>query len=280
MKKSILFLFVLAAFVGFQSCESDLVSGPKDNPDNLTVPALPPAQMFAIPVAELQDMEAELDESHTRGDTYKNWLHAGLSVFGWNTIVVINLAVPTLAIRQAFNEDAKYIGNNTFEWAYTYQEPANLGGQTYQMSLTAEYINTTEIEWKLTASQNGGFTDFVWLSAIISNDQTKAEFTLNREPNNPESYIAISYQTDFNTDDASLRFTNIISGDPENGYYIEYRVSPSSTFNRAFELQAGAGNILNAEWDDPTNVGRVKHPLHFGDDVWHCWGEKLVDIDC
>jgi hypothetical protein len=280
MKKSILFLFVLSAFMMLQSCEDGLAPGRDDNPDNLTVPALPPAEMFAMPVSELQNMEAELDESHTRGDTYENWLHAGLSVFGWNAIIVINLAVPVSAIGQAFNVDAQYIGNNTFEWAYTYQAPANLGGDKYNISLTAEYINTTEIEWNLVASQQGGFQDFVWLSAVIANDHTYANYTLRRNPENPEDYLGVHFERVFSFDRASLRFTNVLAGDPGQGHYIEYRVDESAVFNRAFELQAGPDNILQAEWDEPTHIGRVKHLQYFGDNDWRCWDEKLVDVDC
>ena len=279
MKKSILFLFVLTAFVLLQSCEEGLTPG-NDNPDNLVAPALPAVEMLVMPTTEVEEMESNATEGHSRDETYNNWLHAGLSLLGWNTVVLINMAIPVGAIGQAFNQDARYIGDNTFEWAYTYTAPSNIGGGTYDVSLTAEYINTTEIEWKLTATQAGVFTDFVWLSAIIANDHSSAEFILNRRPASPQPYIGLSYKKEVPTNLESLRFTNIIPGGADQGDYIEYRVAPGAVFNRAFDVKLSDSDILYIEWDEPTNVGRVKHKEYFGDDAWYCWDEKLLDVDC
>ena len=280
MKKSILFLSVFALFFVFQSCEDPLTSGPNDNPDNLAAPQIPPLEMLTLPTTEVEGLESNAADHESRFDTYENWGHAVLSLIGWNTIVVINLAVPTAAVGQAFNQNAQYIGNNTFEWSYVYSAPQNLGGKSYNISLTAEYINTTEIEWKLVGSEVGGFTNFLWYSAVIANDHSYANFTLNRNPQNPEPYIGISYIRDFASEDVSLRFTNLSSNGQGNGDFIEYRVSPKSTYNRAFDVKTGVDNILNVEWDAPSNEGRVKHPDFFGDRAWHCWDTGVADIDC
>ena len=275
MKKSILFLLLLGTMVIFQSCEKEDVL---ETPEGLAVPELPPMELYTLPTNQIAHTDS-LVEDHTRCPR-ENWIHAGLSVLVWNSIVVVNLAVPTGAIALAFNEDAEYIGNNTFEWAYQYTTSPGLGGNTYNISLTAQYISNTEIEWILTASELGGFSDFQWIKAIIPTDFSKAEFVFFRNPNNPETYLQIDAARDVMRQIYTTRLTNIIPGHPDNGHFIEYGVMNNNSFNRSFNLFSGPDNILDIEWNEPTRDGRVRHAYYFGNDEWYCWDLNQCNTNC
>ena len=38
--------------------------------------------------------------------------------------------------------------------------------------------------------------------------------------------------------------------------------------------------IIDIKWNYEQHFGRVKDPIHFEDENWHCWDEKLDDINC
>lgn len=275
MKKSILFLLLLSAVIVLQSCDKD---DALDAPESLTVPELPPMELYSLPTEKIAHNDSLMEE-HSRC-ARDNWIHAGLSVLVWNSVVVVNLAIPTGAIALAFNEDAQYIGNNTFEWSYQYTTNPALGGNTYDISLTAQYVTSTEIEWILTASELGGFSNFQWIKAIIPTDFSEAEFVFYQNPTAPETYLQINSERDVMRQVYTTRLTNVIPGHADNGHYIQYGVMNNNAFNRSFNLFAGPDNVLDIEWNEPTRDGRVRHAYHFGNDAWYCWDENQCNSIC
>jgi len=279
MKKFLFALTVLMTALMFQSCEKDSTV---QLPDNLKAPELPPAFLYTMPTYEIaHDSLANEDKVLTRGpNSYANWLHAGVSLLTWNTIVVLNLALPVNAIGQAFNQHAQYIGNQTFAWTYQYTADPQLGGATYNIVLTGQYLSADEVAWSLTASQIGGFQNFEWVTAITATNHTAAEFTIYRNPGNAEAYLQINSTYDIFDESVAVRLTNVIPNDPNNGNYIAYGASYMGDFNRSFQLYAGASNMMDIEWNAPQRYGRVRHEAHFGDAEWHCWDTNLLDVDC
>ncbi len=277
MKKSILFLFVSFTLVALQSCQQEEVI---EIPENLVVPQIPPMELYTMPTDKIAHADS-LITNDSRNGTKTNWIHAGVSLLVWNSVVVINLAGPVSAVGLAFNQNAQYIGNNTFEWTYQYNAPPHLGGGFFDVSLTGEYINNFEdVQWTLTASQPGSFTNFVWFSGVVSTDLTSAQFQINQNPNNPSSYLLVDTEREINGNEIAVRFTNDIAGDPGFGHFIEYTASNIQLYNRAFQLNAGPTNILDIEWNDPQGDGRVRHERRFGDTDWHCWNTQQFDVDC
>ncbi len=278
MKKSIFFLALFAILISFQSCveEPALV----DNPENLVAPELPPATMYTVPTAALRNTDSDTSATATslNGVTYHNWIHAGLNVLYWNTVVFVNMVIPTAAFGEAFNHDPVYIGNSTFEWSYTYNAQ---NGDSYEVILTGQYVNNTqEVDWVMTVSKAGGFQDFVWYTGTVSTDLTTGEFILNRHPANPQTFVSITHTKELSLGNAATRFTNIIPGDNGNGNYLEYRIENNGAFNRALDVQGNGNNLLEIQLNEPGGDGRVRHPQHFGDNEWHCWDTNQIDIDC
>jgi hypothetical protein len=279
MKQLFFVLTVLMAAVVFQSCEKESAV---EIPGNLKAPELPRASFYTIPTYDIaHDSITETDKDLVRGPfTQANWLHAGVSLLVWNSVVVVNLALPLNAIGQAFNQHAQYIGNQTFAWTYQYTATPQLGGGKYNIVLTGQYLSVDEVEWKLTASQIGGFQNFEWVTAITATNHTEAEFTFYRNPGNPEAYLRINSTYDIFKEAVFVRLTNVILNDPNNGNFIEYGANYSTGFNRSFQLHTGANDVLDIEWNAPKRFGRVRHAAHFGDADWHCWDENLFDVGC
>ncbi|MEL7427230.1 MAG: hypothetical protein AAFN81_29855 [Bacteroidota bacterium] len=279
MKNFLLFFVLILSVTFIQSCEKD--EPIEEETQQLVAPDIPPTQMFAMPLESVTETETDTTLAETNGFTYWNWAHAALSLVGWNTVVYLNMAVPTAAFARAFNEQAVYIGDLTFRWAYQYTAPAELGGDIYDINLTGQYISDAqEVQWTMTASQIGGFSDFVWYTGITATDNTEGHFTLNRRPANPEPYLRMDYAAGLSPEDGSLRFTNVIPTHPENGDYLEYRTDSVDEFNRAFDVQRAAGDLLEIRWNEPAGDGQVRHPQRFNDTEWHCWDTEQRDVDC
>lgn len=277
MKISVRFFAFLIAVSVFQSCIKD----PVDQPQDLVAPQIPAAAMYTMPTEAVETRGPDTIEAMNSGNTYNNWSHAVVNLAFWHTVVVINMAVPTAAFANAFNAQPEFIGNATFEWAYQYVAPPNLGGNTYNVVLTGQYIhNFEDVAWVMTVSQVGGFSNFVWYTGEVAVDGLSGQFTLNRFPYNPQEFVGITYTKDAITLDEETRFTNIIPNDASNGQYIEYQVAPTRYFNRGFNVQGPPNNFIEIQWNEPSNDGQVRHEMHFGDNEWHCWDVNGLDADC
>jgi hypothetical protein len=132
-------------------------------------------------------------------------------------------------------------------------------------------------------AQEGGFPQMHWYSGITAIGGAYGTWTLNHNPYNPTPLMTIDYLRDNGNNIESIRYTNIIPGNHENGSYIEYRQTddPGADFNRMYDVYKSAiDNLLEINWNNPSNEGRVKDAEYFQDEEWHCWGTALQDIDC
>jgi len=275
--KKIHWLLLLGFLVAaLSSCEES------SDPLALTAPEIPPVDLFAMPADAVSSIQA--DTTANTQATYRNWAYAGINLLVWHTIAVVHTAIPVAAFDAALNENPVYIGNHTFEWSYQYLAPPALGGKTYDVVLTGQYLKAgQEVEWIMNLSEVGGFTNFEWYRGRVATDFSEGEFTVRRYPNNPEPYLHIEYEGRASNTSRSLRYTHVSPTSAEQGGYIEYRVLPNAPFNRAFEAlvdPAHPNNFLEVEWTEPSGEGRVKNPAHFQDSDWHCWDSQLRDSDC
>lgn len=279
MKNLFVIFACIFALALFSSCEKDtLIENPET--ENLVAPPLPPASFFTIPTEAFDDnlVNNTVDE---RSDTKQHWIHAGLNILVWNTVFFVNMALPTQAFGMAFDHEPQYIGNNTFEWAYQYQAPPSLGEGTYLISLQGQYIEDNQsVKWVMTASEVGGFPDFVWYTGVMATDLSSASFTLNRNPENPQPYVRFDIENDVANETFGLLFTNVIPNDPNNGTYIEYKIVNDEIYNREYNVLIAPDNLLEIQFNEEGGNGRVKHPAHFNNEEWHCWDEEQMDLDC
>ncbi|MEO0899734.1 MAG: hypothetical protein AAFY71_25205 [Bacteroidota bacterium] len=274
MKKLLFLLSALALIWTLSSCETT---------ETYNAPPIPPLEMATIPAEALEEMDP--DTASTQRATYYNWLHAGVNLVVWNAAIYLNTAIPVAAFHTAVNQPVTYLGNGKFEWSYVYQAPAGLGGKTYDIVLTAEYINTNaDVEWVMTSSERGGFQNFIWYTGISSVNENEASFTVNRNPGNPIPVYRIDYDRISGTSDFSIRFTDVNPNSNGIDGYLEYRVdSQNLDFNRAFDIKGGPNKPdldTEIQWDEPNGNGRVKDSKRFGNNDWQCWDTNQADVVC
>lgn len=275
MKRSIYLFFILGLLFTLQSCNKDDV---QDNPQNLAAPSIPPASLFTIPTQSF-GVAGDKNTISTRNDK-SNWVHAGLNVLVWNTVVFVNTAVPVAAFGHAFEYDPEYIGNLTWEWSYDYQSPPDHGSKKYEVSLTGQYISdNNEVEWTMVVEEKGTSNKFTWYEGIVSRDNKSGLFTINMNPNNPEPYMTLGFDVKVATEDITIRFTNVTEDAPGNGDYIEWRTDNGSEYDRAYDVFT-ENILLEIQANEVNENGRVKDPKHFDDSDWHCWNSNQVNIDC
>jgi hypothetical protein len=283
MKNLSVVLVLLLTLTIFQSCVKE-----KDtNPDNGVAPSLPPAESFIIPFTGYENADTtgfaptgggDGSGAEERTPTFQNWFHGATNVLIWHSVVQLHMIIPTAAFLEAFNHDAVPQGNGVWLWSYSFTGDANI---TYTAKLYGEILNTEEVKWDMYISRANGFQDVLWYTGITS--ATEGNWTINHQPNNPQALLKIKHLKDNGSGQASLRYTNIIPNDPNNGNYVEYRKDETGAadFNRAFDLyQQQQNHLIEIQWNQPQGNGRVKDAVRFGDSEWHCWDENKQDIDC
>ncbi len=280
MKKLFVLLSLGLAVAFIQSCQKEEIDTPQDN----VAPQLPPAESFIMPFTGFEDADTSGIISETEGEikmrnspaTFRNWFYAASNLVVWNVLVVVGSAVPVAAFGEAFNHSPEHIGGGVYEWSYDYP----VGNDIYTARLQGQFVGDGDVEWVMRISRGGGFSDVIWYSGIVANDRSSATWTLNHKPENPETFIRIDYQKDLSTDDFSIRYTNIIPNNADNGHYIEYRTEENAPFNRAYDVFRGNDDFLEIQWNEPSSEGRVKSPAFFEDNDWHCWDADKMDVDC
>lgn len=280
MKNLKVVMLMIVGLLIFQSCVEK-----EENNNVLDVaPTLPPTESFIMPFDGYQDADTSgyiaPDGSADTRSTFFNWFHGATNVVFWNTAVTLNIVIPVAAFRESFNHDPVAQGNGVWLWEYDFTGTDNL---MYSAKLYGEVLDAEEVEWKMYISRENGFQDIEWYTGITS--ATQAVWTLNHRSdlNTVEPFLSIEHQKMNANGEASIRYTNIIPNNPNNGSYIEHRAdnSSSSLFNRAYDiLSISTGNLIEVQWNRPEENGRVKDEVRFNDTEWHCWDESKMDIDC
>jgi hypothetical protein len=235
-------------------------------------PALPPQESMLMDFSDFKDGQRTLDSTDT-------WGYAALNVVVWDVILYLNLAVPTAAFAESFNHEPKWDRKDEhWVWSYGFNWVTH-----YEAELHGWYEGDF-INWEMHISQTGGFRDVIWFSGRSRIDRTSGTWTLNKDGNNPVTYIGIAWERPTSTSDAfSIRFTNILAGDAGNGDYILAGVETDAqaATDRFYNIyDASASNMIEIKWHHLNQNGRVKDPAHFGDTNWHCWDEFHVDAVC
>lgn len=275
MKRLMFLFFALTLTFFFQSCTQDAKDAA---PENLRTPILPNISLLTIPTQSF-GVASEKETSSTRNNK-SNWVHAGLNVLVWNSVVFVNTAVPIAAFGHAFEHEAQYIGDHTWEWKYTYQSLPAHGSKVYDVSLTGQYIsNNEEVAWTMTVTSTEFAQAFVWFEGVIAVGHRSGTFTVNMDPNNPKPYMEISLDRNTGNEDVTIRFSNVLVSEAGYGDYIEWRAQNDADFDRAYDVFTD-NNLLEIEANEVGKDGRVKDPKHFGDAEWHCWDSQQVNIEC
>lgn len=233
-------------------------------------PSLPPKSSM---MADFSDF----DGAQRTSDTTETWTHAAVNVLVWNAILYVNLAVPTAAFNESFKHSAKY-NRKSEHWIRSYD--FNWAGK-YSAALHG-WFEGSQINWEMHISKENDFQDVIWFSGTTQLDGNAGTWTLNKDGNNSVNYIGINWSRATASADVSIRFTNILASDPNNGDYIDAgQIQNDPDYDRFYNInRAASGNMIEIKWHHLNQNGRVKDPVHFGDALWHCWDEFHMDTTC
>ncbi len=239
-------------------------------------------EVMALPPKE--SLQIDLDVFPKANDGTKslelpgpNFNHSAGNVIIWNLGIAANIFVPIVAYAEAFNHEAVYLGDNSWEWSYS----VNIGLNTYVASLIGERINNQEFSMTMYLTKSGmnGYENFEWFSGVIRYDHTAASWTMNRNPASKVAFLDIVYHKDFEAETADIRYKCV---DPDNNLYnafIEYGIDPEYDYDAYYTISNTAGTTY-IEWNTETAAGRVSDLVQYGDDGWRCWDTLLQDVVC
>jgi hypothetical protein len=268
--KTLPILFVIGIIVLIVSCEDDKTTNPQDQ-----APIIPPQTSMIIGFDEFPDT-ASGGAPENPILSKRNWGWAAGNVAVWNSVLTSILAVPVAAFAEAFNHQPVKQSDGSWLWQYsvTVQEAiytAKLYGKTVPEG----------VEWKMLLTKEGEYTDFEWFTGFSNLPATEGTWTLNKDPNSPSAFLSIEWKRNTQDETADVKYTLLSPALPQDGSYIFYGKTNEVPFNRFYQIfKAESNNLIDIKWSYESYFGRVKDSIYFEDANWHCWDERLDDIDC
>jgi len=271
--KTIFILIPLISFI-FLSCSTEEPITPtEESPD------IPPQSTFIMDFSEFPDTTSPVLLGKTLSpDTLQrtNWRWAAINIGFWNTILTITLAVPVAAFAEAFNHEPVQQPDDSWLWSYD----VTVGGIVHTANLFGTSV-TNGVEWRMLLTKQGFYENFEWYTGFSNQLHTEGNWTMNKNPDDPVSFLYITWHRNIEQNTADIKYTNIVPQAPENGSYIFYGKTTGNQYDRFYDIYGQVENrLINIEWNYVNLFGRVMDPIYFGDTDWHCWDEQLFNIDC
>jgi hypothetical protein len=268
--KTLPILFLVGFIILLISCESDKTTNTQEQ-----TPTIPPQSTMIIDFSEFPDTSTG-DGLQNVDVSRNNWGWAALNVSVWNSVLTLTLAVPVAAFAEAFNHQPIQQPDGSWLWQYT----VNVQGGSYTAKLYGKTV-TEGVEWKMLLSRTGVYTDFEWFKGFSNLPATEGTWTLNKDPNLPSPFLYIEWHRNTQEETADVKYTKLSPTLPENEGYIFYGKTNEIPYNRFYQIFDAAENrTIDIKWNYEQLFGRVKDPIHFEDELWHCWDETLNDIVC
>lgn len=234
-------------------------------------PELPPQSSMA------PDFSAFKDGENGRLETTQNWPYAAINVGVYSVIIYASLAVPVTAFQFAVDQTPSF-DSNTGLWEWEYDVDLQSKGQ-YNVRLTAS-VDNQDVDWKGYISKAGQFDNFVWFEGQSNLAADAGSWDLYESPNTPSKWLSVQWTKDESDATVNSSFTIEKEGDFKNSS-ISYSIDGNTPFDSHVTIvDTKNSNTVEIDWNSTTSVGRVKSPLKFGDELFHCWDANLTDTDC
>lgn len=228
------------------------------------VPQLPPLSSFLIDMDDLTNLKKSTG-------TYENVTVAVLSLWYWNSLLTVGLAVPVATYVEAFNHDPVRVDNDTWKWTYD----VIVQEVTYTAELTADVVEDI-VNLEMRISQEEGFQDFLWYSGSCNILRTTGSWTLYDNPEDQNEFVGIAWNRDWEAETFDVTYTVI---NPENEYYnsyIEYGITEDPVFNAYYEVYDSAQEYtVTINYNTETHEGNI-----FNGVDTYCWDENFEDVAC
>lgn len=258
------------------SCEEDKPS----LPTNQEAPTIPPKSTFVMDFDDFtvtQKLDSKTsEESLAKPNTKLNWGWAVTNVAVWSTVITVTMIVPVAAFAESFNHDPVLQPNGSWLWSYDFV----VSGITHTAKLYGK-PQKEGVLWNMYITKNGFYSDFLWFTGFSDYLITNGYWTLNYQPTTPTPFLRIDWNRYMETGTADIKYTLIEPNNAENGSYIFFGSIPETPLNAFYDIYSvGQGNLVEIEWSQETNEGRIKDEKHFKNQDWQCWNANLDDVAC
>ena len=259
MKKLTTFI-ILVIFVGlsvFTSCKKES-------------PVLPPENTFVM-------NNLDTNSQKNTEETYGNWFYAAANVTIWTTVINIGMIVPVTAYVEALKQTPRHISGDKWLWEYN----ITIVLSTYNIQLYGKFNDNDGIDWEMYISQVGGVQDFLWFTGTQNTEGNEGQWILYKNPTENHELLKIEWTRNLSDETGTIKYTNIEPNATENGGYIYYGNNQTGDYNAFYDIfNKGKDNLTEIELNTQFNNGRIKDSIIFGDEIWHCWDEQLINISC
>ncbi|MGD0583122.1 MAG: hypothetical protein ABR974_09285 [Bacteroidales bacterium] len=246
-----------------------------------TPPTLPPAESMIIDFSNFIVSGKSVRISGNSKDVENtNWTVAASVAAVWNSILVLNIAIPVAAFEKAINTTPTNLDKNTWQWKYS----VNAIGATYTARLTGQK-NTSDVTWDMYISKDGasGYAEFLWYEGTTDLDGKNGSWTIKESQANQVPMLQIDWYKSSSSID-SIKYTYIKAGDAFNSSYIMYGLT-SNTLNAFYNVYFWLPNMLkftnvSIQWSTTVHNGRIEADDYFQDNSWHCWDLNGDDVTC
>lgn len=269
MKKSTVFnRFILVALFSSYlfSCSQE------DDPQaKQEVPAVPPAATLEMELYSFSEEDAS--NGRTMAENYWNVTHAKVGFVIWSNIIKLQLAVPTVALAEAFKQQPIVVEEGKWLWTYAVDIDAN-----YQVKLYANDLGNQQVGWEMYLSKSGGFQDYLWVTGTSARSGEAGSWILNDDAS---ELMKIDWKKSSSDTVSELVYTHVKEGSEYENSYVKYQVLDEGDYNVSYNVYlSNEDNLFKVDYNTETQVGRVSDPNRFKDNAWHCWNSDFEDISC
>lgn len=259
-------ILVISVTSGLSSCKKE------KKPDQ---PQLPPIESMIMDFSDFAQ-----SPSTTKGipTVYDNFINAYVNVLVWTTASGSAVIIPAFAYNEILTNSggAGYIGDDTWVWIRKF----TFSTQSYVATLTAVRLNNEQFSMEMSiALSTHPDQGVVWFDGVVRYDHTHALWNFYKHDNEQVKVLEVEWNKNYETGVSDLMYTYVEPEQDETGSYITFGINPDNEYDAYYTISM-LENIIDIEWSMKLKAGRVKNPLHFKDNDWHCWNNMLENIDC
>ncbi|MGB3779913.1 MAG: hypothetical protein WA960_16240 [Tunicatimonas sp.] len=269
MRKSTVFnRFVLVALLSSYlfSCSQE------DDPQaKQEAPAVPPAATLEMELYSFSEEDASNGRATAEG--YWNVVHARVGFIVWNSIIKLQLAVPTIALAEAFKHQPTLVEAGKWRWTYDVEIDGN-----YQVTLYGSDQKNEQVGWELYLSKKGGFQDFLWVEGTSARNGTQGQWMVNTATS---ELMKVDWKKGDSDTVTELTYTHVEKDSEYKGSYVKYQALDEGDYNTSYSVYlSNEDNLFKINYNTETLVGQVSDPKRFKDEAWHCWNGDFEDVSC
>jgi hypothetical protein len=263
------FILILSVMILNTSCDKE---------EKGEQPELPPVESMVMDFSDFQESPGDIVKGEKVAiTTYTNFNYAYQTVSFWNAFTAISLLVPVSSYSYALQQEPVYLGNNKWEWSYNFM----IEQEEFTATLKGERLDNERFSMVMNiAYADLPLLKLKYFDGICRYDHTAAEWNLYKfDDASSIKTLEIEWTKNYETGDASLKYTYVEPGQTETNSSITWIIDPDGTYNAGYYIVLSTGNV-DIEWDTKTKAGHVRSPYYFEDSDWHCWNDLLQDIVC